>query len=184
MVCAYAIPERLTKVGILSGAALFTDPELVKNVNEGTRRFLYLSRENPLASRLFLWAFSMMARIAPNSFVAKANSLLPKVDRAIVVTNPVFQKGFIKMVCEAFRQGARGAFHESLLSITEYGFHLQDIQTPILLWHGDADQNIPVEMARYFASAVPKCEAKFYSNEGHLSLFKKNAKEIIHALVE
>lgn len=183
MACAYAIPERLTKVGILSGAALFTEPELVKNVNDGTRRFLNLPRENPLASRLFLWALSMTARIAPNQFVAQANSLLPKPDRTIVVTNPVFQKGFIKMVREAFRQGALGAFHESLLSVTDYGFRLQDIQTTLLLWHGEADQNIPVEMARYVASAVPKCEAKFYPNEGHLSLFKKNAEEIIRTLV-
>jgi hypothetical protein len=38
-------------------------------------------------------------------------------------------------------------------------------------------------MARYFASAVPKCETKIYPNEGHLSLFKKNAQEIIRALM-
>lgn len=183
LACAYAIPARLTKVGILSGAALFTKPELVKNVNDGTRRFLNLPRENPMAARLFLSLLGMMARIAPHTFVAQANSLLPKPDRTIVVTNPIFQKGFIKMVREAFRQGTRGAYHESLLSITEYGFCLQDIQAPLLLWHGEADQNVPVEMARYVASAVPKCEAKFYHSEGHLSLFKKHAEEIIRALV-
>ena len=87
------------------------------------------------------------------------------------------------MLREATRQGTRGAFHESLLSVTEYGFRLQEIQTPIMLWHGEADQNIPVAMARYAASALPKCEAKFYPNEGHLSLFKKHAEEIIRKLV-
>lgn len=183
LACAYAIPERLTKVGILSGAALFTKSELLKNVNDGTRLFLNLPRDNPLAARLFLSLPGIMVRIAPAQFVAQASSLLPKPDRVTVVTNPVFQQGFIKMVREAFRQGVRGAYQESLLSVTDYGICLGDIQMPLLLWHGEVDQNIPVEMARYVASALPKCEAKFYPNEGHLSLFKKHAEGIVRALV-
>ena len=182
--CAFAIPRRLHKVGIVSGAAVFTEPELMANINEGTRKFLTMPREKPLLSRLFLWMMlGVMPRIAPNRFIAQANSLLPKPDRVIIVTNPVFQKGFLLMLREATRQGTRGAFHESLLSITEYGFRLQDIQTPIMLWHGEVDQNIPVAMASYAASALPKCEAVFYPNEGHLSLFKKYAEEIIGRLV-
>lgn len=184
MVCAHAIPERLTKVGLVSGAAMFTEPELVKNVNAGTRRYLNLPRENPAAARLFLWMLGMTARIAPNQFTAQANSLLPEPDRAIVLPDPDFRKGFIRMVREAMRRGARGAFHESLLTITEYGFRLQDIRSPLLLWHGEADQNIPVEMARFVGSVVPKCEANFYPGEGHLSLFKKHAEGIVRALVE
>lgn len=184
LACAFEIPQRLTKVGILSGAALFTEPDLVKNVNEGTRKFLTMPREKPWLARLFMWtALSVMPRIAPNRFVAQANTLLPAPDRPIVIDDPEFQKGFIKMVREATRQGIGGAFHESLLTVTDWGFSLQELNAPVLLWHGEADQNIPVEMARYMESAIPNCEAKFYPNEGHLSLFKKNAEEIIHALV-
>lgn len=181
--CAYAIPDRLTKVGILSGAALFTESSLMSNVNAGTRRFLNMPREKPWASRLFLGMLRAMARFAPNRFIAQASSLLPAPDREIVLSDPEFQKGFIHMVREALRPGTRGAFHESLLTITVWGFSLQDIKLPILLWHGDLDKNIPVEMARRMAAVVPQCDAAFYPNEGHLSLFKKNAQEIIHSLV-
>ena len=86
------------------------------------------------------------------------------------------------MVREAMRQGTRGAFHESLLTVTDCRFRLQDIHMPVSLWHGEADQNIPVEMARFAAAALPQCEAKFYPEEGHLSLFKKQAEEILRAL--
>jgi len=180
--CAYAIPERLTKVGIVSGAALFTEPVLMTNINEGTRKFLTMPREKPLLARLFLWMMlGVMPRVAPKKFIAGAAAVLPEADRAIVSDSDV-QRGFISAVREAMRQGTGGAFHESLLSVTDYGFRLQEIQTPIRLWHGEADKNIPVEMARFAASAVPKCEAVFYPNEGHLSLFKKHAAEFIRAL--
>lgn len=184
LACAFAISERLHKVGVVSGAALFNESELMNNINEGTRQYLTMPREKPRLSRLFLWMMlGVMPRIAPNRFIAQANSLLPKPDRPIVAADPVFQQGFLRMLREALRQGTRGAFHESLLSVSDWGFRLQDIQIPVNLWHGEADQNIPVEMARFAASAIPKCEAKYYPNEGHLSLFKKNAKEIVYALV-
>lgn len=182
--CAFAIPERLTKAGIVSGMALFTKPELVKNVNEGTRRFLNLPREKPWASRLFLWMLGSTARFAPNRLIAQASSLLPEPDREIIRSEPEMQRNFVRGVREAFRQGVRGAYHESLLTISDWGFHLEDIQAPVLLWHGEADQNIPVEMARYAVAAIPQCEAKFYPEEGHLSLFKKNAEEILSMLVD
>jgi pimeloyl-ACP methyl ester carboxylesterase len=182
LACAYAIPERLTKVGIVSGAALFTEPELMMNINEGTRKFLTMPREKPFLSRLFLWMMlGVMPCIAPRQFIAGAASVLPEADRA-VVSDHEFQEGFINAVREAMRQGTRGAFHESLLSVTDYGFRLQEIQTPIHLWHGEADQNIPVAMARFVESAIPKCEAQIYPTEGHLSLFKKHSAEIIRTL--
>lgn len=182
--CAFAIPERLHKVGIVSGAALFTEPELAQNINEGTRKFLTLPREKPILARLFIGIMlGVMPRLAPNRFVTQANSLLPKADRTLLATNPVLQKGFVNTVREATKQGTRGVFHESMLTVTDYGFRLHEIQVPVTLWHGEDDKNIPVEMARYAASAVPKCEAKFYPHEGHLSLFKKHAQEIVRAVV-
>lgn len=182
LACARAIPERLTKVGIVSGAALFTEAELMQNVNEGTRKYLTLPREHPFAARLFLGMMAMMIRFVPKLMTAAAASNLPAPDRPIVADSN-FQSGFVHMLREALRNGTLGAFHESLLAVTDFGFRLQEIQPPILLWHGEADTNIPVAMARFAASAIPQCEATFYPAEGHLSLFKKHAAQIIRALI-
>jgi pimeloyl-ACP methyl ester carboxylesterase len=181
--CAYAIPKRLSKVGIVSGAALFTEPELAESINEGTRRYLNLPREKPWAARVFMWMLGAMARLAPKRFLASANSLLPEPDRQ-VVSDPDFQKGFLAMFREALRQGVRGAQHESLLAITDWGFRPEHIQAPVLIRHGEVDVNVPIAMARHLANAIPNSQAKFYPNEGHLSLFKKHAKEILLDLVD
>ena len=87
------------------------------------------------------------------------------------------------MILEALRKGARGAQHDTFLMLTEWDFHPKDIQMPVLLWHGEQDRNAPIAMGRFMANAIPQCEAKFYPNEGHLSLFKKYAEEIVRALV-
>ena len=99
LACAFAIPQRLEKAGIVSGAAMFTEPDLVKNINEGTRKFLTMPRDKPWLARLFLWiVMGVMPRIAPHRFVAQANSLLPAPDRRIVTDDQEFQKGFLRMV--------------------------------------------------------------------------------------
>jgi pimeloyl-ACP methyl ester carboxylesterase len=87
------------------------------------------------------------------------------------------------MIQEALRQGPRGAQHESRLAITDRGFRPQEIQMPVLLWHGEADKNDPVLMGRYMADAIQNSQARFYPNEGHLSLYKKKVEEIIRTLV-
>lgn len=182
MACAYAIPERLTRVGIVSGAAFFSRPELMAGVNQGTQTFLSLPRTNPFAASLFLWSMSAMARFAPGMITRSAASMLPEPDRP-VVADPEIQKRFIGMLREAFRQGSRGVSRDALLSGMDYGFRLEEIRLPVLLWHGEADENIPLAMARYVSSSLPACQAAFYQNEGHLSLFKKNVAAIIQALV-
>ena len=181
--CAVAAPERLASVGIVSGAALFSMPELAQNINAGTRRFLNLSREQPWLARLFLAMLAALARFAPDRLAAQADALLPPPDAKIMHSDREFQSGFIRMVRQAMHQGTLGAYHESLLSSADWGFRPQDIHTPVLLWHGQADRNIPVEMASYLASALPQCQAQFYPAEGHLSAFKKYAEKILQALV-
>lgn len=181
--CAYAIPERLTKAGVVSGAALFTIPELVQNINEGTRRFLSLPREKPWLSHLFLGLMlGAISRFAPGMLIRNASALLPRPDKELIAQDPALQQGFIRSVRAAMQQGTRGAHHDSLLTVTDPGFRLEDIRVPILLWHGELDQNIPIAMARHMAKSIPGCTATYYPGEGHLSLFKKHAAEIVQSL--
>ncbi|OGO59311.1 MAG: hypothetical protein A2029_05015 [Chloroflexi bacterium RBG_19FT_COMBO_47_9] len=183
--CGFAIPERIHKLGIVSGAALFTNNNLIKNVNPKTLQFINMPRENPLAARFFLTIMLViMPRLAPRRFIAGALSALPEADREVVQSDKTFQEGFSKMIREAMRQGTKGAYHESLLNITDWGFQLEGIQTPVMLWHGEQDKNIPVEMARSMCSTLQNCKGKFFPGEGHISLFKKHSSEFIHSLIE
>jgi pimeloyl-ACP methyl ester carboxylesterase len=119
--------------------------------------------------------------LAPQRMVASSASLIPPVDRAVVMDAHV-QTGFQAMLREALRQGIRGAFQESLLAVSDWGFEVKDIQRPFRLWHGEEDRNIPIAMARAVASLAPGCTADFLPGEGHLSLFKKHCSQIVAEL--
>ncbi len=182
-VCAFAIPERITKAGIVSGTAPFTHPGLTDTIPADNLRFFAFSHEKPWLSHLFLNMMGAMARLTPKQVIANAMATLPEPDRNIMAHHPEFQKGFLGIIKEAMRRGPRGAQHDTRLMVTDWDFRPQDIRIPVYWWHGEEDRNAPIAMAHYMAKMIPNTRVKFHANEGHLSLFKKNMEEIIHTLV-
>lgn len=180
--CALAIPQRITKAGIVSGTAPFSEPNLADKIHRDSRSFMDLSYQKPWLSRMIIRMMGVMSRLTPDRVIANALAALPEPDRAIM-SQPELQKRFLAMVQEAMRHGPRGAQHDTRLMVTEWDFRPQDIQIPVYLWHGEADQNAPIAMGQYMAAAIPNSQAKFYPGEGHLSLFKKYAKEIFQTMV-
>jgi hypothetical protein len=62
------------------------------------------------------------------------------------------------------------------------GFKLESITYPITLWQGGTDKQAPEMHARIYAKLVPNDKLKFFTNEGHLSLFKNHGEEILRGV--
>jgi pimeloyl-ACP methyl ester carboxylesterase len=71
---------------------------------------------------------------------------------------------------EAFRAGSRGIAWEGALLARPWGFSIDAIRCPVLLWHGEADREVPVAMARQSAARLPTVRTWFLLEEGHFSL--------------
>ncbi len=82
---------------------------------------------------------------------------------------------------EAYIQGKRGAAHDLRLYTSDWGFDLAKIIGEVLLWYGDEDKNVSVNMGRYYRDNIPNSKLHVYPNEGHF-LLKTHAQEIISAL--
>ena len=63
-----------------------------------------------------------------------------------------------------------------------WGFDLDAMKVPVLLWHGELDRNVPVAAGRYLASVFPDCRATFYVEDAHLSVPLNHQEEILRAL--
>ena len=71
---------------------------------------------------------------------------------------------------------------DGLLESGDWGFELSDISIPTFLWHGEADQDVPVDVGRYVADGIAGCTATFIPGENH-TLLRRHWKPIMERLV-
>lgn len=72
--------------------------------------------------------------------------------------------------------GAREASRQDQLGLVEdagrliewpLSFSLDDVATPVRLWHGDADNLVPLSHSRFYASRLPRAELVEVAGHGH-----------------
>ena len=177
--CAYKIPERLTSCGIISGVAS-KDLEIEKKM-----KLFSIIRLFPWLFRLMIWIKSrgMKDLEKAEKNLKKALIKFPEADRK-VLDDPQILSKFIKESAEAFRQGSKGAYHEGKIYAKSWSFNLEDISSKlkVYIWHGEADEAVPVAMGREMCNLIPNCVGKFYPGEGHYSTIFNYYEDIIDAL--
>jgi len=180
--CAYTIPLRLTKVGLVSSASPLnrrTGPDAAGR--RYTNRYSFVIQRltplplarvvNELMARMFLADPEAVWR-AHHHWLGSGAGI---DDRFL---SPVNASAFT----EPYRHGAHGLAWDSRLATRRWGFRLHDISAAVYLWQGEQDAQVLPAMGRYLAQAIPNCQATFYPDEGH-RLFERHSEEILAALV-
>lgn len=124
----------------------------------------------PLAQHWTQWIYQMMLGFASPPDVAVLNR---STVRSTISTS----------LREAVRQGADGVLHEMGLYTQPWGFDLADITLPIQLWHGTADETVPILHGRTLAKMIPECELRSIDGEGHFSLPIDHMEQIQQQLI-
>jgi pimeloyl-ACP methyl ester carboxylesterase len=70
-------------------------------------------------------------------------------------------------VADALRQGTRGAVQELAISRPPWPFSLSEVTTPVHLWHGARDTNVPIAVARRFARELPHATLHVSDSSAH-----------------
>lgn len=180
-VCAWKIPDRLDAVGIVSGMSPLEAPGVLDSMRPLNRRLAQIGRLAPWLARPLAWQAIRSMKRDPDRYFERQLADLPEPDRAIMA-RPEVRRIMLGAALEAFRQGAGGVALENGIYARPWGFRLQEIILEIQLWHGELDKNTPPAMGRYMAKTVPNCQAQFWPNEGHISLFVNQMEAILRAL--
>ncbi|KAL8389122.1 hypothetical protein RB599_010492 [Gaeumannomyces hyphopodioides] len=99
------------------------------------------------------------------------------------------REGLVRSTADSM-QGDRagmGAAWEARVLAEPWGFELGALEgggEAVTFWHGDADVNVPVHMARRSAELVKGSGLKLCPGEAHLSAALKSADEVLQTLVE
>jgi pimeloyl-ACP methyl ester carboxylesterase len=192
--CGYALPDRVTAVGLVCAMGPFWDvPEVdaaaTDEAGRWIRELIDLGRADPDAAaahaRDECERDADMCGRDPDEFVAFwfDGEGVPAADRALLET-PELREHVKDQVREALRAGVDGYTQDELIiAVRPWGFRLDEIRVPVHLWHGELDTLVPIESASYAARTIPNCSPRFFSDEGHLLAFR-HSEEILRALVE
>jgi len=129
------------------GAALAGEPEL--------RAYLEAARPELL-------------QVTGDQVQAQMETLLPPVDRESLTGE------FGDFLAGQFRQAVSvsvdGWLDDDLAFVSDWGFALEQVATPVLLWQGEEDLMVPFAHGRWLAAHVPGVTARLLPGEGHLSI--------------
>lgn len=166
LACAARIPRRLKRVGIISGLGSVEIPGALRAMNFFNRNMLTLAAKAPFAANLIVRRLTKALHRHPQAMVRWLMTVSPPADKAIL-RRPDVRALLGENFREALRGNASGIAHELALIARPWGFSVQDIAVPATVWHGTADDYVPLCMGEYHASMIPGCRAHFVPNQGH-----------------
>jgi len=178
--CAFKIPQRLTAAAIVSGGGTFDMPQPIEGIPKSYLQMSWLARRIPWLHRLVV-KILLPRQLLRDPDYSSLKATLPEVDR-MALERPGGTQLLRESILEAVRCGTRGVATDYAILWRPWGFRLQDISIEVHLWHGESDKNVPPAMARYVASAIPSCQARFLPEEGHFSLAGNHIEEILTIL--
>lgn len=177
--CARALPERVTRAGLVSGLGPIDDPAARRGMPPPTRYGLAAARLSPVLAWPMVWATARQAR-SGKMIDQLAKSMSPS--DAEVLRRRDVANSLGKSLAESFRQGIRATTWDGVAVARGEGFRLEDIQPEVHIWHGEQDRNDPVAMAHAQEQRLPHVRAHYYEDDGHLIFFSR-IEEILGELV-
>jgi len=169
-VCAYKIPQRIIKAGIVVGLA----PVDVKGNLDGMsfqdragwanyHRFPLLRTLGSLGAAIEFRYFPALGSLV--AFPTKQDKILYNE----AVKNKAGEESGVR---EAFRQGIKGPTEELRVYTDDWGFKLKDIKVKVYLWYGAKDKCAPLNMGKYYKSQIPNSKLFIDEDGGHLARYK------------
>ena len=183
LACAYALPERVTAVGVVAGAGPVDTPN-------GTEGMIFLHRLGFTVGRYLPWSIwylvvkYLFRGIAadPTTAIDRDQDTWPPADREILTT-PEIRELCIRSDTEAYRHGLLAYAWDARLLTRPWGFKLEEIKVPVHLWHGTLDNSTTLMMARYMEKKIPNCKLTVCEDEAHMLLFP-HWEEILTTIIQ
>ena len=104
--------------------------------------------------------------------------LLQPCDAAVLRDSRAFEACF-ESQRQAWRISAEGVMADAEIYARPWGFPLEEVRTPVRLWHGKADRSFSHHLAEEVARQLSNCRARFVEGAGHYSLPIRHMHEIL-----
>ncbi len=170
--CARFLADRVIGCAIVSGPA---PPEAkvsavgTVRVNRIAKRLEVLAPR--LASRMFQAALRQGQR-NPEKSVAWMLRYLPACDARVIELAEIRAHLLADIARPVSSTAGRAAVQDICLEAEPWGFDLRDIECPVVVWHGDADDTVTLANGAYQASVIPGAAFRKMPGEGHWLIYE------------
>jgi pimeloyl-ACP methyl ester carboxylesterase len=119
----------------------------------------------------------------PNAIYQMMLAMAPEVDTQ-VLNRPLVRSILTRSIQESIRQGSDAILHEMQLYTLPWEFKISKISVPIHLWHGTADEIVPIVHGRLLSDLLTNCTAHYIEDEGHFSLPIDHMEKILEQCIQ
>jgi pimeloyl-ACP methyl ester carboxylesterase len=174
LACGYELAQLVDFVVLLgSWAPVAEEPSLWGQMAPLDQFFGRLSGAAPLAFSLPFSLLGLAAKwLSPRGFVTTLNSSLSEPDRDLLDDQST-ARFFAGDIREAFAQGSRGPADDANILYQSWGFPVQEVSTPVSLYHGTVDTFAPFPFALYLNDQLPGSQLHAFPGQGHLFVIKR-----------
>jgi pimeloyl-ACP methyl ester carboxylesterase len=135
---------------------------------EGVAEFSAALRGEDQLRSYLLRAREQLKDATAADLVVSLETLLPDVDRAVLTGE--CGEDLAANFREGLRGGVEGWFEDDIALTRSWGFGLEEISVPTMIWHGSADLMVPFSHGHWLASQLPDASAHLEEGGGHLSV--------------
>ncbi|MGZ5023503.1 MAG: alpha/beta fold hydrolase [Chthoniobacterales bacterium] len=183
-IAAWEMPERVRAVAVASGVPPITELSDHTGLFRLHRWMLALNARHPeLLRALFRVArpfASLRMSLKCRPFL---RLILQRMDAEALRDRRAFESCF-ESSREAWSASVEGVIVDAEIYARPWGFPLEEIQTPIRLWHGTKDRTFSFRLAEQLANRFQNCRLEIVENAGHYSLPIRNVERILADLID
>jgi pimeloyl-ACP methyl ester carboxylesterase len=177
--CTAKIPERIHAAVIVSGAWRM---DLNEDLPIISRFMWFLAKKTPTLYQVWLKLLAQSLKGSPEKLLERFKKQFPPPDYT-VLKQPDRLKPFCNTTLEALLKGAKGAAYDVQIYVREWDFGLDEIQMPLIWFHGEQDRNVPIALIKQVAESLPTTQLITYPQEGHISLIMNQFELVAKALL-
>jgi len=179
LACAALLPERIVAVASLASVAPVDAEGLDWTAGMGELNlegFAAVRRGRAALEAYLRREADDLLAVESGQLVEALQSLLTPVDAAVLTGE--LADYVADCMRNAIGDGIDGWCDDDLAIDKPWGFDVEDIRLPVLLWHGKQDRFVPPEHGEWLASRIPDADAHISDEDGHMTLLARRIPEV------
>jgi len=185
LACAALLGERVAGAASLAGVAPFDAEDLqwfAGMGDENVQEFTLATHGPGELEPMLRGAAEHIVAGGPQGMAEEIRTLLSAIDSAAF--SGALGEFIHANMSAALAPGVGGWIDDDLAFVSPWGFGVEDISVPVLVWQGVEDRFVPSAHGEWLARHVPGAEVQISELDGHLTLYQRRVPEVHAWLLE